>query len=441
VVRAGYGISSDPNNWRFFRNAFPAVTISDFTGVGGGQLAPSASLSGTNSTLAPYGTIPVGITAIALPDLSSGVVALPDGTSTTTAATDFRRGYTHTFNLTIGQEFKGFVADVGYVGSRSIRPLTNININPAPIGGGQDGRILNAAFGHVSTNINPATGRPFRGWGDINSLIPFGNSYYDSLQAKMIRKFKGSSLLGVSYTFSKAIDFSDNEELNFLLFPFPAYAQKARGLASYDRTHNLRVYGVYELPFGRGQQWFHSGIMNQVLGGWQTNWILSRVSGTPLTITGSTFPNPNLFNAPGNTETADVIAPIHIIGNQPMFNCAASANPGACSYFDTSTFAPVILAPGQPARFGTGGRDILRGPGFFNLDMSLFRTFKLTERFSLQTRAEAFGFTNTPHFFNPNTNYIANPANPLQQAAGSSFGIISASNGERTVWVAAKLIF
>jgi hypothetical protein len=120
-----------------------------------------------------------------------------------------------------------------------------------------------------------------------------------------------------------------------------------------------------------------------------------------------------------------------------MFNCASTATPGACSYFDTSTFAPVQ----GPARFGTGGRDILRGPGFFNLDMSLFRTFKLTERFSLQTRAEAFGLTNTPHFFNPNTNYIANPANPLQQAGGSSFGIISASNGERTVWVAAKLIF
>jgi hypothetical protein len=428
VVRAGYGMSSDPNNWRFFRNAFPAVTISDFRGVSNQSLAPAASLTGTNCGPTPttpcpsYGTIPVGITPIPLPDLSSGVVPLPDGTSTTTAAMDFRRGYTHSFNLTIGQEFKGFIADVGYVGSRSIRPLTNININPGPIGGGpQNGRLLNAAFGHISTNINPATGQPYRGWGDINSLIPFGNAYYDSLQAKMMRKFKGVSFVAVSYTFSKAIDFSDNEELNFLLFPFPAYAPKARGLASFDRTHNLRFYGAYELPFGRGQRWFQTGILNQVLGGWQTNWIVSGVSGTPLTITAGD----GQFNAAGNTETADVIAPFQFLRNQPMLNCASSANPLSCSYFNPSTFA----APTGP-RFGTGGRDILRGPGFFNTDMSLFRTFKLTERFSLQTRAEAFGLTNTPRFGNPGTGL-----------GSSTFGIITSSSGERTIWLAAKLMF
>src|SRR5262249_46932393 len=150
---------------------------------------------GPSSSACPYGVIPVGITAIPLPDLSSGVIPLPDGTSTTTAAKDFRRGYTHSFNLTIGPEFAGFVADVGYVGSLSIRPLANVNINPGPIGGGQNGRLLNSEFGHVSTAINPATGKAFRGWGDINELMPFGNAYYDSLQAKMIRKFKGVSFV------------------------------------------------------------------------------------------------------------------------------------------------------------------------------------------------------------------------------------------------------
>jgi len=298
------------------------------------------------------------------------------------------------------------------VGSRSIRPLTNMNINPAAIGTGPGGRLLNLEFA-------PRT------WGDINQLTPFGNAYYDSLQIRAIRKFKGNSLLGVSYTWSKAIDFSDNEELNFLLFPFPAYAAKARGLASFDRPSNLRIYGSYDLPFGRGQLWATSGVLNQILGGWQTNFILSRVSGQPLTITAN---NP-AFNQTGNTETAQQNGPINIIGGTPVSpgatNTTCAAANLACHYFDPTVFtAPVGNI------FGNAGRDILRGPGFFNLDLSLFRNFKLTERFTLQARGEAFGATNTPHFGLPGTN-----------ASGGNFGIITSSTGERVVWVAAKLIF
>jgi hypothetical protein len=419
VVRAGYGMSADPNNWRFFRNTYPAETVSNFGGVVNSSFAPAVSLTGAaNNTngpgipLTPYGPLPVGLPVGPPPSLTAGTLPLPAGIGTITVPKDFRRGYTHSFNLTIGQEFAGFVADVGYVGSRSIRPLANMNINPAPIGGGNDGRVLNVLFNRTGS----------QDWFDINQLTPFGNAYYDSLQAKLIRRFKGSSFLGVSYTRSKAIDFTDNEELNFLLFPFPAYSAKARGLASFDRPNNLRLYGTYELPFGRGQRWASTGILNHVLGGWQTNWILSKVSGTPLTITAGN----GQFNAPGNTETADVIAPITILGATPRLGCK-TGDP-TCSYFNSNAFA----APTGP-RFGTGGRDIVRGPGFFNLDMSLFRTFKLTERFSLQCRGEAFGLTNTPHFNNPGTGFSTNGV--------GTFGVIQGSTGERTAWVAAKLIF
>jgi hypothetical protein len=406
VVRAGYGMSADPNNWRFFRNAFPAVTISDFNGAN--SFTPVASLNGTNATLAPYGTLPTGITAIAIPNLTVGTIPLPNGVGTTTAAKDFRRGYTHSFNLTIGQEFAGFVTDVGYVGSRSIRPLANININPGPLGGNNAARVLNVKFGG--------------NWPDINQLTPFGNAYYDSLQTTVKRKFRGNSMVGLSYTWSKAIDFTDNEELNFLLFPFPAYASKARGLASFDRTSNLKLYGVYELPFGRGKRWARTGFLNAVAGGWQTNWILARVSGAPFTITA---PN-GTFGAAGSTETANQSGPVHIIGSTPRAGCKTGDL--TCSYFDPSMFS----APVGPV-FGNVGRDTLRGPGFFNLDMSIFRNFKLTERFGLQCRAEAFGLTNTPHFNNPTAGF--------QTTNNGNFGAITSSSGQRTIWLAAKLTF
>jgi hypothetical protein len=410
VVRAGYGISADPNNWRFFRNAFPAVTISDFNGANG--FAPIVSLNGTNATLAPFGTLATGIPAIPIPNLTVGTIPLPAGVGTTTAAKDFRRGYTHSFNLTIGQEFAGFVTDVGYVGSRSIRPLANININPGPLGGNNNARVLNVQFGKT--------------WGDINQLTPFGNAYYDSLQAKIVRKFRGNSFVGLSYTWSKAIDFTDNEELNFLLFPFPAYAPKARGLASFDRPHNLRLYGSYELPFGRGKRWAQTGILNHIAGGWQTNWILSKVSGTPFTITA---PN-GTFGAAGSTETANQSGPVHILGATPRAGCKTGDL--TCSYFDPSVFS----APVGPV-FGNVGRDTVRGPGFFNLDMSLFRNFKLTERFGLQCRVEAFSLTNTPHFNNPTAGF--------QTTGNGNFGTITNTRpgdpGSRTVWLAAKVTF
>jgi hypothetical protein len=406
VVRAGYGISADPNNWRFFRNAFPAVTISDFNGANG--FSPVVSLNGTNATLAPFGTLPTGIPAIPLPNLSAGIIPLPPGVGTSTAAKDFRRGYSHTFNFTIGQEFAGFATDVGYVGTRSIRPLANININPSPLGTNNAGRVLNQEFGKT--------------WGDINELIPFGNAYYDSLQAKVMRRFRGNSFVGLSYTWSKTIDFTDDEELNFLLFPFPAYAPKARGLASFDRPQNLRLYGTYSLPFGHGQRWATSGVFNHILGGWQTNWILSKVSGSPFTITA---PNGS-FGAAGSTETANQSGPVNIIGATPRAGCRTGDL--TCSYFNPSVFS----APVGPV-FGNVGRDTVRGPGFFNLDMSLFRTFKLTERFGLQFRAEAFGLTNTPHFNNPNGGF--------QNPGVGSFGVITGSSGQRVVWIAAKVTF
>ena len=67
-------------------------------------------------------------------------------------------------------------------------------------------------------------------------------------------------------------------------------------------------------------------------------------------------------------------------------------------YFDPAAFAPVTAV-----RFGNTGRNILRGPGFFNTDLGLTRMFAITERVKVQFRAEAFGATNTPQFGNPGT--------------------------------------
>jgi Carboxypeptidase regulatory-like domain/TonB dependent receptor len=421
VIRAGYGMSADSNNWRFFRNNFPATTNSDFGRNDG--LVPIASLTGR--TLAPYPNLIVGIPSVALPDTSSGVIPLPRGVNPGNVVPfEFRRGYIHSYNLTLQREFAGFVGEAAYVGTRGIRTLTNQNMNPGRVGGGDASRLL---FSVAST--------------DVNCLCPHANSYYDSLQAKVTKRLSGGSYLGAVYTLSKAINSQDNEELGsvlfqggFLLWAYPEYWNRNKALAGYDRTHNLAIYGGYELPFGPSKRWATKGLVGKLAGGWQLNWLMQRTSGNPLTITGGPA-----INAPGNAQTPDIVAPISIIGgvgNVLATGTSCAPTDLSCHYFDPSSFRP-----GPAGRFGTAGRNILRGPGFFNLDASIFRDFQVTESVKLQFRMEMFGVTNTPHFGNPGTD-INNP---------NTFGVItqtlnlagrgSGTGGERQVWFGAKVMF
>ncbi len=428
VIRAGYGINADPNNWRFLRNAYPAVTISDFFGPNSLAFAPAASLTGQNATGAESG-VPLGITAIPLTYNGPGLYPLPAEVGTTTVPLNFRRGYINTYNLTVQQEFSQWVASVGFVGDLAIRPLTNMNINAAPAGGGTAGRVLNAQFGTT--------------WPDINELNPFGNNYYDALQTTVTRRIGTSSQIGFAYTYSRAEDYEDNEELNALLFPYSAYLAKNKALAGFDRTHNFEAYGVYRLPFGDGQRWVTSGIGEKLAGGWELNWVLSAMSGTPFTVT-DTGSGASLLNAPGNTQTVNIVGPMRIVHGAPKSSCSSLS----CDYFDPSAFEAVT---GTTPMLGDAGRDILRGPGLFNLDMSLMRDFKLSERFTFEFQAQAFGLTNTPHFANPNSN-CSGSSSGSGACDGANFGAVTGTlntsnasintlSGAREWWLSAKLLF
>jgi len=94
------------------------------------------------------------------------------------------------------------------------------------------------------------------------------------------------------------------------------------------------------------------------------------------------------------------------------------------------------------ARFGNTVRNILRGPGFTSLDLSLFRNFRLTERFTFQLRAEAFGATNTLHFGNPNVSCCTSNNKNFGTITGTLGGNSGTNlNGARAFWFAGKLIF
>jgi hypothetical protein len=429
VLRTGYGMSADSNNWRFFRNDYPATINSDVPGTT--FYYPAASLTG--ETLVPYPGLTAGIPIVAVPNISSGVLPLPTTVNPgNTVPFNFRRGYIHSYNLTLQHEFAGFVAEAAYVGARGIRMLTNENLNAGYIGGKTAGQWFYSSTGNPNSMM---------------CLCPDANMYYDGLQTKISRRIGTGSVIGALYTYSKAINSDDNEEVaeyfggqgGSLFWPYPAYRNRNKAVATFDRPNNLGFYGVYQLPFGRTQRWAKAGIADKLGGGWQFNWLLTRMSGYPMSLIGGGAQ----VNAPGNTQTADQIGPLRILGGvgpAPIIgkSLSCAATDMTCHYFDPTSFQPV---PGSQTRFGTTGRNIIFGPGFFNLDASLFRDFKLTEALKLEFRAEMFGATNTPHYQNPGTD----PTN------ASTFGVITStfstagrgtgSGGERWTWFALKLIF
>ena len=183
----------------------------------------------------------------------------------------------------------------------------------------------------------------------------------------------------------------------------------------------ISSYGVYDLPFGQGRRWLSDGFASYLLGGFQLNGIMSIMSGTPFYVVQGNGGN---LNAAGSGQVPDQIkSEVKILGG------IGTGNP----YFDTTAYAAVNIPAGQPQRFGNAGRNNLRGPGFFNVDFSLFRTFSLTERFRLQFRAEALNALNHPNFSNPGAD-ISN---------AGAFGFITSTTGtgERNIRLGARLSF
>jgi hypothetical protein len=395
VIRTGYGITIDPDNMRNQRNAFPAVLNQDFT--------PANSYMFVTSTGVAQASLRTGIPAPTAPDISTGkftpsTVASPTTyLPTTNIAASFpkymNRGYIQSWNLFVQREFSpSLTAEAGYVGTHAVHQMMGVNINGAAPNAGNAGRQLAP---YLTT--------------DFNQYQPFGNLTYNALQTNVKKRF-ASSLVGVAYTFSRAINNYNGDNGDGTLFrAYPVSYTLNKQLAGFDRSHTFQLYHVYHLPFGKGQKLLNHGPIAHIVGGFQIGGTLSRFSGLPFTI-GSN----NSTNAGGQGQTASQINPVvQILGghdpNTPYFDGTAFTNP------------PV-------GTLGTTGRNLLRGPGFFNIDENVSRNFSFKEgKFRLQLVGEAFNLTNTPSFSTPNATFAAPTLNP--DGSVRSYGNYSVISG------------
>jgi hypothetical protein len=398
VIRAGYGLTNDPYPLaRTLRTNHPVFI--ELVQDGANSWIPAASLA-------------TGIPPIPVPDLGNGIVEVPGNVYAIALPEKFRRGYIQSWNLTVQKELKkGFVAEAGYVATRQIRQLGFRPLNWSSIGRGNAGRQLFSRFGRTA---------------DTDFFEPIGGSHYDSLQARLQRRFSKGLSFDANYTWGKSISTSgESNSDGDLDINIPEFYYLNRRVSGFDRTHKVTVKNITELPFGKGKRWLNTGgFLAALAGGWQANNILKFYSGSPFSVTASG----SSLNAPGNAQRADKVKPeVLILGGTGRGD----------SYFDPFAFAAV-----NEARFGTAGFNILRGPGVGTWDFGVFRNFQVSENVNIQFRMESFNFTNTPRFNNPGSNVSSmslNSNGTIRSLGG--YTEITSGGGERQFRFGLRIAF
>jgi hypothetical protein len=397
VIRGGYGITYDPMPFaRPLRGFYPLTIAQTFV----------ADYTGANVNFSPFGTIDetgglvpglsVGIPDFTGPDLSSGVIDIP-GTVQQRSPYEgkLHRGYIQSWNLMVERKLISDIKfEVGYVGTQTTNQLGDLEINAAEPGGRQP---LVDQFGRTASTLM---------WDG------FLSANYHALQMGVSRRLSNGLFIKGAYTYSAAINMTDDTGwAGLTMFNSPSAIGRNRARAGYDIPHNVQIATSYELPFGKGKKWVTDKAPAAILGGWRVSTSYSYYTGRPFTVT-----------APGGSLQAPLAGPQTPDQIKPEVTKLGGIGPGT-PYYDPSAFAPVS----GPARYGTVGRNTLRQPNFSNIDVSLVRTFRLTERTTMDFRIDSFNFTNTPHF----TDDGAGNRVSANIAAGNNFLTITSANQDQ----------
>ncbi len=307
------------------------------------------------------------------------------------------------WNLNVQRELPdGILFELGYEGNNFDHNWWSIDGNPAPPTANPVGS-LNSRRIYTSTTV-PGSSNPIT-LANIVRIQKGGYSRYNALQTKAEKRYSNGLSFIASYVYSKTMALGDATGLQN-----PADWAAEYAVAGQDMTHHFVGSVIYELPFGRGKRvgdrW--NSFANALLGGWSVDPIVTVDSGFPLNLTESTDPSNT-----GQTDRPDVVGNWHL------------QNPTVGEWFNTAAFT--VNAPGT---YGDAGRNILRAPGLFNLDLAAHKSFKLTERFSAQLRLESFNFTNTPPLGAPNA-----------QVGSSGLGQITSAGTPRENQIALKILF
>ncbi len=242
---------------------------------------------------------------------------------------------------------------------------------------------------------------PFPQYNAINYYAGLGNSTYNSLQTTLNRQFSNGLTFQFAYTFSKEIDnLPSGGQLGTVGGTRDPYNGKLdRGLGVIHRPHLVRTTFVYDLPFGKGHTGGGTRIGRALLSYWSLSGIVTYSSSAPLSITGSGCVVPGVRGACIPSYNPAFTGSVRINGNYGDGNALGS---GAVRYLDRNAF----LTP-APYTFGDLPRSAPYGlfaQSLWNQDVSVRKTFPITERWRFLISADFFNLPNNVRFAAPGTN-------------------------------------
>ena len=424
-LRVGYGIFHD----RIFGNLFTNLKGNP-PFVAGVQNLPNDDFSNgigapvTLATLRPPATQPAPSASVPDQSLLSGIAIINP---------DLKTPYTQAWNAGIQRDLgNGMTIEVNYVGSGTHRLVRSVDGNPP--------QPALVAAAQASGKLKPTTSGgilrlgPFGGVPTVTGNLAFiepiliesvGNGTYNGLQTVFHKRLGHGLDFQAAYTWSHAIDdaadplVAPGGNRNIARNSFNLHEE--RGTSDYDLRHRLIVNYVYELPFGRGHTRFNHGFAERALGGWELAGLSTFQSGSPF----------DLYSSRDSEYTGLSNRP-DLVGNPSIPSGAARVQVGP----------PISAFKVQPfGRPGNLGRNTFTGPRGYDTNVTLLKNTKLTERFNLQFRAEAYNVFNRIQFSNPvaASNTLSSPG-----TFGQSLSTLTQPDGTtsaRQIQLALKLKF
>jgi hypothetical protein len=420
VVRGGFGVSYVPFVDNTYAYNYPIKTSTYYTNSAtyGAALNPAGGVVNFATGIPATPTVPFTGNGTLTETAANGTIGLAN----LFIPLNFRNPYVSSWNAVVQQALPHETSvQLAYVANHGTRISIEQNINvPSVYGQSATYDPLNIAFGKTAA---------------VTQYFYGSSSNYQSLQVQLTRRFHNNLGYSVAYTFGKAQGYFTSPQTGALFYGLAAPDPHLNySLLDFDRTNNLSATITYGLPAGEGHRFFSHGAGKYALGGWKVAAVLQGVSGLPFSITGSSL-------TPGVTQTANQTGPytvthghIGVISSSSptWFNPSSFTAVPNCTYNATTNIACPI---------GNTGRNKFRGPGYFDDNLSLFKSFPVHEAMAVEARFDAFNMTNTPEFANPTSSITSSNFGKITSTLGSGTGNVNGVGGPRVLQASVKFTF
>jgi hypothetical protein len=345
----------------------------------------------------------------------SGAVANVPSPYAYAMSLDHHTTYVMQYALNVQRELaRNWALEVGYLGglSRHLQGFQDVN------------QALPGTVGSATSRM------PYPGFSNIQLVQDGGTGSYNSLSAKITRRFSQGVSVISSYTWAKSIDTTSgirNQGFD-TLYPQNSYCLACeRGLSAFDTRQRLVTSVLYDLPVGSGKLLnIANPVANGIIGGWELGGIVTLQSGMP-----------------GNLGIGGVDNASTAAGGYDRPNAT-----GMSPYLDSPTpsryFSLAAFTEAPPGQFGNVGRNAIIGPGIIGFDAEVHKQFRIREGHMLQFRFEAFNALNHANWNMPNLNVLAGAAQAGMPStvAHQNFGVVTATNGSmRQIQLGLKYAF